>query len=386
MARGNGPVISRRTLVLAAAGLGCGRQKATGFPGVCLVANQGGRSVGVIDLNRFRPRQPIPLDAAPSMVLAHPTKPKAFVLAPEAGTVYEIDAGPLTVSRRVRAGAIAAGMQLSPVQNTLWVLYRDPPALVEVPLDSLRPSRRVRLPSPADSFELSVDNRAAIGSRQDRSIAMVSLETGALERTIVVEDEPSILHWQKDGTQLIVGSGPKRSVGIFQPGTGKMVVRLPLPLEPRHFAAKPDGGQIFISGDGMDAVVILYPYRTEVAETMLAGRAPAGMAVTGEPPYLLLVTNPETGTVTVLSFDNLGRKLVGVVQVGLEPRHIVITPDQQYALVLNEKSGDVAVVRIRLLRSQDASQLPALRPYRPTPLFTMIPVGEKPVSAAVVNV
>jgi DNA-binding beta-propeller fold protein YncE len=48
---------------------------------------------------------------------------------------------------------------------------------------------------------------------------------------------------------------------------------------------------------------------------MLAGRAPAGMAVTNSLPYLL-VTNPETNSLTVLSFDNPGRKLVGVVQVG----------------------------------------------------------------------
>jgi DNA-binding beta-propeller fold protein YncE len=379
--------ISRRHLLLSsAAALGCGRPKATGFPGFCFVANQVGRSVGVVDLERFRSRPPIRLDAAPSAVLAHPTQPKAYVLAPEAGTVYEIDAGPRIVSRQVRAGNIAAGMQLSPTGDSLWVLYRDPAALLELPLDSLRPRLRIRLTATPDTFELSGANSVAVASTQARTILLASSRTGAIERTIAMGDEPSIVHWQKDGTQLIVGSRSQRSVSIFHAGTGKMVVRLPLPLEPRHFTAKPDGGQIFISGDGMDAVVILYPYRTEVAETMLAGRAPAGMAVTGEPPHLLLVTNPETGTVTVLSFDNMGRKLVGVVQVGQEPRHILITPDQQYALVLNEKSGDLAVVRIRLLKNQDASKLPALRPYRPTPLFTMIPIGEKPVSAAVVEV
>ena len=32
--------------------------------------------------------------------------------------------------------------------------------------------------------------------------------------------------------------------------------------------------------------------------------------------------------------------------MGREPRYILITPDKQYALVLNEKSGDLAVIRI----------------------------------------
>ena len=40
------------------------------------------------------------------------------------------------------------------------------------------------------------------------------------------------------------------------------------------------------------------------------------------------------------------------------------------------KSGDLALIRIFSLRARYR--------YTPAPLFTMIPVGEKPVSAAVV--
>ena len=76
---------------------------------------------------------------------------------------------------------------------------------------------------------------------------------------------------------------------------------------------------------------------------------------------------------TVLDVDT--RKLVAVVQVGRGPGSIVITPDKQYALVLNEVSGDVAVVRLAALAS---------RRYKSAPLFTLIPVGERPVGAAVV--
>jgi DNA-binding beta-propeller fold protein YncE len=157
------------------------------------------------------------------------------------------------------------------------------------------------------------------------------------------------------------------------------VVRLPLAIEPRHMVFNADGGQLFVSGNGMDAVVIVYPFRTEIAETMLAGRAPDAMAVTERPPFLL-VTNPQTDTVTILNFDNMGKKLVAAVRVGREPRHISITPDQQWALVLNERSGDMAVIRIPTLVSQDSP-----RRYRfPSPLFTMIALGERPVSADVV--
>jgi YVTN family beta-propeller protein len=368
--------ISRRTLLLSPAlGLAaCRKPKATRFPGYCFVANQDGRSVAVVDLSSFHVRKQIHLDAAPAVVLRHPQRPVVFVLAPQGGTVYEIDAASLAVGRTARAGSQAVDMQISPGGDSLWVLYRDPAALVEVPLNSLRPARRVRLSAPPDGFDLSSENRAAIASRQDRSIVMASLTSAAIERTIAAGAEPSIVRFQLNGKQLIAGSRPDRNVTIFDVATGKTVVRLPLPLEPRHFCFTPDGGQLFISGDGMDAVVIVYPQREEVAETILAGHAPGVMAITDTSPSYLLVANPESSRITVFDVDT--RKLVAAVQVGRQPGSILVTPDNQYVLVLNEQSGDLAVIRI--------FSLAARYRYKPAPLFTMIPVGEKPVSAAVV--
>ena len=368
--------ISRRTLLLspALALAACRKPKATRFPGYCFVANQDGRSVGVVDLSSFRLRKQIRLEAAPTVVLRHPQRPVVFVLAPQGGTVYEIDAAALQVGRTARAGSQAVDMQVSPRGDALWVLYRDPAALVEVPLDSLRPARRIRLSTPPDGFDLSSDNQAAIASRQDRRIVMASLTGAAIERTIAAGAEPSIVRFQSDGKQLIAGSRPERSVTIFDVPTGKTVVRLPLPLEPRHFCFTPDGGQLFISGDGMDAVVIVYPYQTEVEQTILAGHAPGVMAITDTSPSYLLVANPESSGVMVFDVDM--RKLVALVQVGRRPGSILVTPDNQYALVLDEESGDLAVIRI--------FSLAARYRYKPAPLFTLIPVGEKPVSAAVV--
>lgn len=374
--------MSRRALVLSAAGVvACGRRKAPRFHGYCFVANQAGRSVGIVDLNRFRLRKQIPLDAAPGVVLAHPGKPKVFVLAPDAGTVYELDAGALSLSRSVRPGNQAAGMRISPAEDAVWVLYRDPPALVELPFDSLRPRRRIRLAAPADDFDLSRDGHAAMASRQGRSIVLASLAGAAIDRTIAASEEPSIVRFHWTGKQVLAGSRAGRSLTIFDVPTGKVVVRLPLPLAPRHFCFTPDsGGQLFISGEGIDGVVIVFPYTTEVDQTILAGHAPGAMAVTSKAPSYLLVANPDSNGVTVLDVDT--RKLVAVVQVGEAPGHILLTPDEEYALVLDEKSGDLAVIRLlSLTMAPDGSR----RRYRSAPLFTVIPVGEKPVSAAVVD-
>ena len=64
--------------------------------------------------------------------------------------------------------------------------------------------------------------------------------------------------------------------------------------------------------------------------------------------------------------------MIAVVSVGSDPGFIAVTPDDQYALVLNRKSGDVAVLRIGAIQ----------RTRYPAPLLSVIPVGSSPVSAA----
>ncbi len=372
--------ISRRGLLLAsAAALSCARKKATGYPGYCFVANQKSRSISVVDLNRFRMRKEIALEAAPGTLLARPDadSPRVIALAPETGALYDIDVASLTVSRKTWAGNQPAGMRLGPDNEMLWILCREPAALVELPLRAFRPARRIALPAIPDGFDLTSDGRAAVASHKGKSIVIISLG-GAVERTIATGVEPSLIQFRADGKQILAASAPDRSLSIFDLATGRTVVRLPLPLAPRNLCMSPDGGQLFITGDGMDAVVIAYPYQTEIDQTALAGHAPGAMAVapTTSPAYLL-VANPDSNSITALDYDM--RTLVAVAQVGRRPTQILTTPDDQYALAVDSASGDLAV--IRLSKFAEAS----IRRFKAAPLFALIPVGENPVSAAVVG-
>ena len=128
-----------------------------------------------------------------------------------------------------------------------------------------------------------------------------------------------------------------------------------------------------MTGEGRDVVVVVYPYYVpEVAETILAGSRPGAMGCSGTH---LFVTNPAAGDVSIVNVER--RRVVAVASVGAEPGHVTITPDGEYALVLNRKSGDMAVLRIAGLQP-DRRKTAAL--------FTLIPVGSKPVSAVVMAV
>jgi len=273
--------------------------------------------IAVVDLTRFRTRRQIPLDAAPSQVLARPKTTQAYVLAPGNGTIYEVEASLLTITRRVRAGNTAIAMRLSRDGKALWVLYRDPAGLVEIPFESMRPGRRIRLPAPPVDFDLCREtDEACVVATSARTIAVVSLAKSSVSRTIQAATEPSIARFRMDGSQLITGSQADRSLTIYDVPTGKTVVRLPLSIAPREFCFTADGGHLYVSGDGMDAVVSVFPYRTEVWETLLAGHAPGAMAIaeSDRPPAYLLVANPDADRVTVLDVEK--GNLVADVETG----------------------------------------------------------------------
>src|SRR5262249_46927981 len=162
------------------------------------------------------------------------------------------DAATLAVSRHVRAGREAVSMKLAPDGKALWVLYRNPAALTEIPLDSLQPQRRIALAAVAEDFDLSgvTPWRAAVGGRQARTITVASLDTSTVERTITVGADPTGICFQQNGKQIISVSNADRSVTLLDSATGKTVVRLPLPFAPRRYCASTDGGQLFLTGDG----------------------------------------------------------------------------------------------------------------------------------------
>ena len=379
------PRISRRVFLAAAALAGCAK-KARGFHGYAFVANQEGRSIAAVDLSAFTLARQIALDARPAEIVAHERRRRVYALAPENGTIYEIDTGSLALKHRARVAQRAVSMRLADDAQSLWLLARDPRELIRVPLDSLRPADRIRLPHDPGNFELGRrDDRplAAVSFPAEGAAALCDLSARSVTATVDLGCETRIGGFRKDGRHLLAGNGAERLVTIVDVKTAKIVVRLPLPLEPANFCFLPDGGQLFVTGPGRDAVVIVEPFGTQVGETMLAGSAPAAMAsyVTANTSYLF-VCNPESGDVTILDIDT--RKLVVVVHVGIEPRQVLFTPDNQYALVLNSGSGDMAVIRIRQFTTGPGAQW-AQRNKR-AGVFMMVPVGARPVGAAVVGV
>jgi DNA-binding beta-propeller fold protein YncE len=365
-------VLSRRSLLALPVLAACSRKRSTGFSGYAFVANEDGKAVAAVDLEAFAVAKHISLDDAPSQVVASAGSASVFAVTPRSGSVHEIQADRLSFKRKLQVASTGTEQSLiaalSPDDKLLYTLSREPHALSAVATGSLKTSWRLSIPEQPVEFAISRDGKRAAVSTVS-TVRLVDLSTHQLSGPLGHGTYGSV-RFLDDSKTLIAADLGGRRLSLYDVASGQLITHLPLSVRPDHMCFNRDGGQLFLTGEGMDGVVVVYPYHTpEVAETLLAGHAPGALAASGS---LLFVASPQSGDVSILNINP--PKVIGVVQVGSDPGFVVVTPDDQYALVLNRKSGDVAVLRVGGITANR---------YKSAALFTVIPVGSKPVSAAI---
>ena len=145
-----------------------------------------------------------------------------------------------------------------------------------------------------------------------------------------------------DSKTLVAGNRGERLLSAYSVEAQRLITHLPISVRPDQFCFSRDGGQLFVTGEGMDAVVVVYPFFTpQVGDTVLAGHAPGAMDVSED---LLFVASPLSGDVSILSIAT--RKVSRLCRWEADPGFIRVTPDGQFALVLNRKSGDMAILSV----------------------------------------
>ncbi|MGD0436031.1 MAG: hypothetical protein ABSB86_06180 [Bryobacteraceae bacterium] len=377
-------MLTRRSLVFGglAALTACSRPKARGFSGYAFIANQEGGAIAAVDLEVFAVARHIRVDGAPTAVVASPQGRQVYALTPANGSAHEILAGNLTLSRTLRVAESAVTMRLAPAGDTLYVLCREPRRLVSLALNPLRMDWVLPLAADPVDLDVSPDGKLlAVSYGATRAISFVDTLRRQVSPPIATSGEIGSVRFHAD--QLIAANLSERMLSIFDVQRRRLIVNLPLAVQPDHLCFKADGGELFVTGAGMDAVVVVEPYYTpQVAKTVLAGHTPGAMAACTPPdsPGYLLVANPNSGDVSILDINS--KNVVAVTPVGTRPSFIAITPDNQYALVLNQVSGDMAVIRMPNVTRAVNEQ----RRWKKGPLFMLIPVGSKPVSAAIVGI
>jgi YVTN family beta-propeller protein len=363
-------VISRRTVLALPLAAACTRPQ-EGFRGYAFIANQEGEAVAAVDLGVLAVARHIPLEGAPSQVIAASQRPLVYALTPESGSVHEIQIDSLRLSRKLAVASQAITMELAANERSLYVLAREPRLLLSVALDSFQIEWKLPLPDEPVGLAVSPDGKTAAVS-SSRAVHLVDVKARRLSAPLGQGDYGPI-QFLTDGNTLVAANRGDRLLSVYSVAAQRLISHLPVSVRPDQFCFSRDGGQLFVTGEGMDAVVVAWGLFStpEVGDTVLAGHAPGAMDVSND---LLFVASPQSGDVSILSIPT--RKVIAVVPVGSDPGFIRVTPDDQYALVLNRKSGDMAILSVPgILKNRNR--------YKTAGLRAMITVGSRPVSAAV---
>ncbi len=365
--------MNRRSLLFSAPLLwACRGKPGEGYRGAAWVASEEEESLAAVDLLAFSVRKRVPISGRANRLLMPPGSRVLYSCDFTSGWIEEIDTVAGRRTRGIRLDGPIRAIRTQSDGKKLWVAAGEPPRLVPVDTHSLRTERSVMLPAGAVHMDVSGTGALAAVTMTSGETAFVDLTAGRISGLVRLDSTLGGIRFRSDSRAVIVADLGRRMVCVLDPALARLAVQLPLALRPDRMWMKRDGGQVFVSGEGRDAIAIVYPYRTEVAQTFLSGRKPGEMADSTAPAYLF-VSNPEANSLTIFDIDT--QKVVAVTQVGLSPGPIAVTPDQSYALVLNRGSGDMAVIRTA-----------AITPGREkrVPLFTMIPVATRPSHALVV--
>lgn len=329
----------------------------------------------------------IALRAAASDVIAC-GQGRSLALTPTTGSVHVVDANLKLVNSHRLSGNVSA-ISLVPSGDEVLAIAPEARELIVANVTSLQVRSRYRLnaepvaltvPPAPQKGESNKPRYVAISTGTHGTVELLDYGTGQRWRS----DLPGPignLRFRADGQRLLVGNLQERCLTVLSTPALQHVADLPLAMEPENLCFNADQGQLFVSGAGMDAVAIVFPYNPlDVDQTVLAGRDPGVMACSEDPAFLFVGSNSGSD-VCIMNIDS--RKVIGIVDAGQRPTYISVTPDSQYVLVLNEGAGTMAVIHIPAVVA-NAGDPAKWRNKVTAGLFTMLQVGDHPVRAAIV--
>lgn len=350
-----------------------------------LVAAAGDRAINAVDLKLFRLTHRIELNAAPSGVLTSASMPALAIAVTAAnGTLHLIDTASLSKTGSIRIADEITRTRLLPDGKQAAAISRSARQLIITDLTARKVVSRFHLNAVPQEIDVtgtdSKEVHAAVSFGEKGSVQQFNLTAGTNQQQHVSESVGA-MRYRKDGQLLFVANYAGRSITVLDASALEVVADLPLAMKPETLCFSSDQGQLFVAGAGMDAVAIVFVYQPLIVEqTVLAGQSPGAMATSSTPPYLFVAsrTGPEINILSVTT-----RKVIAVVQASPGTRQVLITPDDQFALVLNEYSGDLAVIRIPTIEANRLRSGEINRTKSGASLLTMFPVGDQPVAAAI---
>ncbi len=341
---------------------------------LCAYVTTADGSVTVVDLVRLKAVARIAVGPGLSGMREHPSRPEIFGVSTTGGYVWVLDprANHFTgqVTARIAVGPLPYSLDFSPDGNRVYTTASGNNTLVVIDAKSRSVVGRAATGREPVLARVTPDGKnVLVMNRRDGSLGIHDAATLALRGNVSVVSEPEDVAVLPDSSMAFVLSRSERRISVVDLRRGVLVAHLGLAGKPTDMLLKPDGGELYVISPEAHGLQAINTWTHEVGDYMVLGSTPT-RGVLSSDASLLYVSDTAAGRVTPVDIFN--RRIVRdpgkgfPVQAGDAPSVLRFDPAENLLLVVNQGSGDLAVIRVRT-----------------NFLLTMIPVGDHPQELAV---
>ncbi len=358
---------------------GCRRQ-APLKPYVAYVVNHQGATLAAVNLADFHVTAALPVAPQPDRVMLRPRTRQLYVVSgpgkitvaafPHFHVVSTLDVGKSGRDLQFSPDGRAAYL-LNPVDHELIFLDCTGAAGDHPEEAAPKVAYRIRLAGSLRDLALSPDGKTLVAdSENPNQITFISTETRAALGTVEVGKAPGPLVIPPDNSKVFVADTGEEKISAARMATRQLLAHIEIGTLPTALLVKPDGGEIFAIAAQSSTMVILDAFHDNVEQTFPLGRD-AAAGVFRQDMSVLYIANAGDGSVTAL--DAQTREVLASAHVGMEPRALALTPDQQLLVVADRAGSSLAILHA------DPASLSNDRSV----LITTVPVGASPVDVVV---
>jgi YVTN family beta-propeller protein len=329
-------------------------------------------SVVVVDLVSLEVVARISVGGGPSGLRAHPTRPEVWGVSSANGHAWVIDTRSGQVVARIPLGAAPFAVEFSPDGTRAYVAASGSGSVVAIDCETrqviarAQPGKRPWLARVAPDGKLLV-----VTLHGDDAVILLDAATLQSLATIPVASQPEQVVILPDSSKAFVAAPAAEKVSVVDLRQRALLANLPVSGlsgvagTPANLVLKSDGGELYIPSPGSHGLTIVNTWTNEIADFVLLGSAPGRATLTAD-DETLYVTDAAAGRVTPVRIRF--RRALRPVSVGRLPGvcRLSPAPREELLLVVNESSGDLAVIRTHTHS-----------------LVTMIPVGQQPRDLAI---
>jgi YVTN family beta-propeller protein len=208
-------------------------------------------------------------------------------------------------------------------------------------------------------------------NHRDATLGIHDAATLALRSMVGIVKQPERVVVLPDNSIAFVLSRTEHRLSVVDLRRSVLVTNLELDGNPSDMLLKPDGGELYVISPEAHGLQVINTRTHEVGDYMVLGSAPTRGVLSAD-GNTLYVSDSAAGHIIPVDISN--RRVIRdpgtgkefPIQAGQSPGVMRFDPDENLLIVVNQGSGDVAVIRVRT-----------------NSMLTMIPVGNPPQDLAV---